>query len=608
MAKKHLLGLMLFFLVACTESNTRPSAPPPADILPSLATPQGSIGCQKMMDDYCTFLYSPDALGNLQLHRPNENLSVLQGETDNDFSQVYFRYAKAKINHRETLPADFLLALTPSDYFNALKKSLIRRPRRMMTLDERLESERLDSIIESAWSSAISETVWTRLAKKFPGVFQLSERQMPPEYELESRKIRRVLISEISKSLWRDDANWHKVEDTFNKLREIYLGVVDQLDIDIKTRENWKQRIMSIKLALPGSLPEISDDECSTTTINAYYYKYLDVITVCAGDFNSEDILLTLAHEMSHALDISRSLYLHKVNSTLGQAESDLRNRVCMDEPVFSCDKWNAFKSSFDDRLFHLGNFQIEVPEFNRCLKRKPTHKIPTSEDLTRISHNITINRYANLAANGYFLRITKKKIPLRNGRLNKNPYYLDPCRYYLWSVGEEAPEEELSSLIYFTAEYRCADPDDPNRFRKSIDLSQNMTEKLLHRVLELEGEFSSWDGMEREGFSSPPMERFADVLGSYAMAEFLKLSPHIADRRAKFLSSSSWQCSEPSLMSHYPDESRIESEYAFSRHSEGLERRREILSPPIREVLTCEKDFEFEECKLPLKSAIAKP
>jgi hypothetical protein len=199
-------------------------------------------------------------------------------------------------------------------------------------------------------------------------------------------------------------------------------------------------------------------------------------------------------------------------------------------------------------------------------------------------------------------LRIIKKKLPLRNGKLNQNPYYLDPCKYYLWSHGEEPPEEELSSLVYFTAEYRCSSPDDGDRFRKAIEVSKDMTEKLLLSMLKLEGEFSTAEAMEREGFSSSPIERFADVLGSFAMSEFLQSSPHITDRRARFLAGSAWQCSEPSLTSRFPDESRVESEYSFTHHSEGLERRREILSEPMRVALNCEKDFEFPECPIPLK------
>ncbi len=603
MVRRRFHFIVLIALCACTGSRPKVTKAPPSDILPALSTPQGIIGCEKMMDDYCTFLYSPENLGNLQVPHLNESLKVLQGETENDFPQVYYRYAKAKLDNKETLPPDFKRALENYNYFGLLKRSLDRPSRRKMGLPERLEAERLDTTLDSEWAAAISETVFSRLAKTFPGVHQLSDREMPPEYEIEAKKIRRALISEISKALWHNDHNWKKVEDTFLKLKVIFTSMIDSLDLDESTKSSWKGRIASMKLALPGSVAAISDDECSTTTINAYYYRYLDVITVCAGDFNSEDILLTLAHEMSHALDVSRTVYLHKIQSALGVAQLDLRNHICQAETEFPCDQWQQFKDNFAERAQNLNVFRYDLPEFNHCLKRKQTNKKPSTEDLSRIAHTITVNRYSKLATNGYFLRIIKKKLPLRSGRLNPNPYYLDPCKYYLWSHSEEPPEEELSSLVYFTAEYRCSNPEDPDRFRKAIEVSKAMTEKLLAAVLKLEGEFSSSDLMEREGFSSSPIERFADVLGSFAMSEFLQSAPHITDRRARFLAGSAWQCSEPSLTSKFPDESRVENEYSFTHHAEGLERRREILSEPMRVTLSCEKDFEFNECPIPLNN-----
>lgn len=603
MVRRNLHYILIIALCACTGSRPKSPKAAPPDVLPALNTPQGIIGCEKMMDDYCAFLYSPETLGNLQVPHLNESLKVLQGETENDFPQVYYRYAKAKLNNKDYLPADFRKALNNYNYFGLLKRSLERKPRTKMTFSERLEAERLDATLDSEWTASINETVWTRLAKQFPGVHQLSDREMPPEYEIEAKKIRRALITEISKTLWHNDRNWKKVEDTFLKLKVIFTSMIDSLDLDDNTRASWKRRIASMKLALPGSTSAIADDECSTTTINAYYYRYLDVITVCAGDFNSEDILLTLTHEMSHALDISRSIYLHKVKSALGVAQADLRENICRSQTEFDCGKWDDFKSNFTERVQNLNVFRYDLPEFNRCLKRKPTKKSPNTDDLTRIAHTLTVNRYSNLATNGYFLRIIKKKIPLRNGRLNQNPYYLDPCKYYLWSHAEEPPEEELSSLVYFTAEYRCSSPTDPDRFRKAIEVSRNMTEKLLYATLKLEGEFSASELMEREGFSSSPIERFADVLGSFAMSEFLQSAPHITDRRARFLAGSAWQCSEPSLTSRYPDESRVENEYSFTHHAEGLERRREILSEPMRVTLNCERDFEFNECPIPLRN-----
>jgi hypothetical protein len=91
-------------------------------------------------------------------------------------------------------------------------------------------------------------------------------------------------------------------------------------------------------------------------------------------------------------------------------------------------------------------------------------------------------------------------------------------------------------------------------------------------------------------------------------MAQLLSESPSLSDRQNRFLASSSWQCLEPSLASHFPEESSIEKEYIFDPHLEGDQRRKELLSEPIREVIACKKDFEFRECLLPLKKPESAP
>jgi hypothetical protein len=128
------------------------------------------------------------------------------------------------------------------------------------------------------------------------------------------------------------------------------------------------------------------------------------------------------------------------------------------------------------------------------------------------------------------------------------------------------------------------------------------MSIDVLRETLRIEGEFSNRSLMETEGYSSSPDERFADVIGSYAMAELLSELPFQWDRQNKFLASSSWQCVKPSLSSHFPEESAIEKEYIFDAHTEGDQRRKELFSEPIRKAIGCEKDFEFRECSLPFK------
>jgi hypothetical protein len=572
-----------------------------------LYTPNEVPKCKAMLDSYCDTLYSPEAQGNLEIKRSTASsapsISVLQGETQNEFSQVFYRYAQAKLNSRSSLPTDFRNALERNSYFTKLRVYLNRPPRAKMSLSQRLESENMNFELGSIWNAAMNEVILSRMSSSFPGYHKIRENNLPIELQLERRRLRRDLISEISKSVWGRDKNWQKVVQGFERLKISFLRMIPQLDIPKDVVTDWSDRIREVQLALPGSSPAISDEECSATTANAYYYTYLNILTVCAGDFNSVDILQTLAHEMAHALGIDRTAYLFEVNSSFGKELATFRANVCKPE-AFSCDDWNDYKSRFRSSLQSLDGFKPQLREFNQCLQRRPTANELQDEDIRRFSRSIVTDRISDLASSDRFLRITKEKMPLRSGKSQKNPNYLNPCEYYLWSQGEEPIHDALTTLVYFTAEYRCSASQGAQRMKDAIETSKAMTQALVEKVLRIEGEFSDRNQLETEGYSSPPYERFADVVGSYALAELLTQIPQTWDRQNVFLASSSWQCVEPSLASHFPDESAIENEYIFDSHTDGDQRQKEMFTAPIREAISCQKDFDFKECSIPFKKS----
>ncbi|MNS81901.1 hypothetical protein D3C72_1156280 [compost metagenome] len=470
-----------------------------------------------------------------------------------------------------------------------------------MNVPQRMAAEKLDYELGSIWSLSINETVLNRMIQKYPGYHQIPDRLIPIELSLERRRVRRNLISEISQAIWRGDKNWIKVEEGFSRLQRSYLRMIAKLDIAEDVRKNWTKRISEVRLVLPGSFPAISNEECSTTTINAYYYTYLNVLTVCAGDFNSEDIIQTLAHEIGHALGIDRAQYLFQIESDFGKKLGSFRTQICQPEK-FSCSDWNEYKSKFSPRLESLDGYHPDLPQFQSCLKRRSTSKSLNPTDIQRFAKNIVSDRISGLASSDRFLRITKSEVPMKNGKFQKNPNFLNPCSYYMWSQGEEPIDDELTTLMYFTAEYRCSEKPLVEKMKSSIEVAKDMSTRVLEKVISIEGEYSGRSVLETEGYSSPNFERFADVIGSYAMAEYLSELPNKWDRQNKFLASSSWQCIEPSLASHFPEESAIEKEYIFDAHTEGDQRRKELFTTPIREAISCEKDFEFEECRLPFK------
>lgn len=559
--------------------------------------------CKALLDSYCGYLYSPEASGNLEIKRTFDSIKILQGETANQLSQVFFRYAEAKLKSQRNLPRDFHRALVRNNYFAKLRVLIERKPLVQMSLADRIAIDHLAYELNALWSAALNQTVITRMTVKYPGFHRLSEKSIPTELSLERVRVRRWLLTEVSRSIWKNDENWRRVEATFERLKGSYARLIASLELGKDEATEWQRQIADLQLILPGSLPSIADEECSSTKANAYYYAHLNAITVCAGDFNSEDILQTLAHEMGHALGIERAQYLFKARSKFGERIARLRQAVCQPNG-WSCGEWEQFYKDFPALLESLNGFRPSLTEAQRCLKRRPTSKTLTDDDIDRFATNIVNDRISSLAARDRFLRITKAQIPMPNGGVQNNPNFLNPCSYYLWSQGEEPIDDELTTLLFFTASYRCSAESNGKKLRNGIEVAQQMSTSLLAKSLRIEGEFSARNELESGGFSSPPGERFADLIGSYAMADYLAHLNEVWDRRAKFLAGSSWLCSEPSLASHYPEENSIEKSFVFDSHAEDEQRRKELMSIPIRNTIQCEKDFEFNECVLPLKTS----
>lgn len=596
---------LIFFALVVSACAVAPSVPPKPDLKiyssePATPTTGSMPACKGLFDNYCGYLYSPEALGNIEIKRGQTAIQILEGDTNNQISQVFYRYSWAKIRNQHEFPKDFYRVLTRSNYFSKLESFLRRKPRESMSLAERLQSEQLGTELSFLWQSALNEALMLRVASRFPKYYRLSDNFVPVEWDLERRRIRRNLISEISQAVWKNDENWSRVEQTFSRLKESYLSLIQHLDIEPALRADWTERIKEVKLVLPGSIPEIANEECSATTSNAYYFTYLNVLTVCAGDFNSEDILQTLSHELGHALDFERTKYIYTSKSQFGQSLAKLRRNVC--EPQnFSCEEWHDYRDRFSHNLESLSGFQAQLPSLQQCLKRRPTVKVLTSPDSHRIAEEIVNDRVSDLATSDRFLRITKSTVPMPDGKSQRNLNFLNPCSYYLWSRGEEPVDDELTTLMYFTAEYRCTELPPAQRLKNAIDVAKEMTVKLVDRVLSMEGEFSDRVELENAGFASPPEERFADVIGSHAMAEFLNQIPQVWDRRNKFLAGASWLCLAPSLASHFPEENSVQSAYVNDAHADADQRRKELFTSPLRESIGCEKDFEFKECELPL-------
>jgi hypothetical protein len=594
-----LLTFIAFTFAGC--SSIRKPSPEINSLTPPVVPIESSNGqgCLGLLNQYCDSLYAPGAEGNLIINkRRGTPIYILQGKTVNGLNQVFYELAKSKIRNKDYFPADFLAVLKAHRYFQKVEDLLERKPYKSMNMTDRLESSELESDVDYIWSLSVRDTLMMRISKKFPEYPTISEDLLPPEITHFEKTERRILLSQISHATWKDHPNWKKVTSAFELLRKNYLHVIANLSIPQSVRDEWKKRIESLALVLPGSMPEIADQDCTSTTINAYYYSNLNVLTVCAGDFNSEDILLTLAHEMGHALDIEHSLNLFfqqsEFSKDLGQVNKDL----CESPKTFSCDHWQKFKDAAAGSLPELGEFHPELPKLNECLKREKQTRALDATSIERFAKLAIKDRIRNIADEEAFLRITQEKLPLRNGKKAFNPSHLNPCHYLQTRWDTEPLDSDLGMLTAFTAEYQCSkEKDQAERLKNSIIYAQMLYTEVLKNMITSEGQFSDRRSLVEENYSSSPVERFADLIGSYVVAETMKNDPSIWDRRMTYFASNSWQCSGPSLSTAFPKETLLMRQYLQDSHTDGDERKKEILSLPIRQALSCNQDFQWNEC-----------
>ena len=556
--------------------------------------------CLSMVEDFCQTLFAPENQGSLKFEIAGSKYHIRRGETENDFKEADYEFMKAQLQAWAKLPAEFRENLNENDYRVKLEKHLRRMARTKMDLKERIATMRAEEEINSIWNLAFRETVLTKMEKSVPGYAKIKEDFMPLEIRYESERQRRILLSRVARAIWAEHENWKKVERKFERVRAVFqIMVAEQKHLAPELKADWAYRLASVKLMIPGADPEVEMGACFKNEANAYYFREENYITVCAGDFNSDEIEQTLAHEMSHALDVGRSRYLYQVSSPVGSALHDLKEMSC-GKSKFSCEKWNQAKNAFPSYLSHMFAFKPQVREFNQCLQEKEVKEDIPEDYLGRVAKEGVEGILSDLAKRSVFLRIISPTLPLPNGTAQKNPVHMNPCGYYLWDNKVQPLDEDVSLLLFFTAEYRCnSNKDRAERFKTAIETAKSLQTSFAKAMIAMEGEFSGRYRLDRDGYSSSPTERFADALGQMVFARILKEEPDVRKRRARYLANNAWLCRKPSLQQLFTAEAKIQRSYYVEPHSETNQRKKELLTEDIRDTLKCRRDFDANQCRL---------
>lgn len=606
--KKFILGLCVsavllsFLIVRLWQEKTKlKSAINEVNLIEysQYQVPGDKIGCKKMVDTFCTHLYSKEAQGNLQISGPKLQFLAQQGHTKNNFDAAWFAFYKTRLENKERLPKDLRAALTKRNFFSNLNKILSRPNKKSFHLEQGIDARDLEEHVDRSWESAVDETILRRLEKKYQGSFKLTEDEITQEVDLERSRIKYHLWSEISIALWSQHPRWKTVEKDFEKIRGSFRTAIENFPLAPTVRKAWLDKLKKIKLTIPGQTPLTANMNCIGTSRNAHYYPYLNTITVCAGYFNGGEQIQTLAHELAHAFDYNSRLIDFQQATKLSTQLKSLREVVCKQKPE-ACSVWNSFREQYQNTIEDVESYAPEIAQFHACLQKNHPSKQLTPAIIAEKTQKMVRDRFSKLTENSSFFRLTSPQIPTPLGDHIDNPNLMNPCAYELWDNPTRPLDTEFNTLLFFTAAYRCEE-DSPSKLRKSIEISKEMTGALLKAVVQNEREFSPRYDLQSDSLSSPPIERFADRLASFAVAEYLKQYPKYIERRAHFLASSFWLCDKPNLRSNNYEQFQTLSDLIIDKavHPENEERFKDWLSKPMREQLACRLDFQHQECHL---------
>jgi hypothetical protein len=308
---------------------------------------------------------------------------------------------------------------------------------------------------------------------------------------------------------------------------------------------------------------------------------------------------------MAHALGPKRDFLLRKRDSDLGKALFAVRAEVCNGAPLKECPKsWKAVSENktLQPLLSSVKSWEPPLPGFYSCLQYKTIKATPSPEFIATQADSTARDNNDWLANPNreWMLKFAKKDLIFPDARREPNPHYLNPCGLDKPKFEEFDIEDAQPAL--FTAAFICADAklSDAEKIRQAGETAARIQAAVLEKTIPLGGKFSHNQRMISSGFSEEADERFADAIANRVYARMLKLvGPSPSERRKAFLASESSYCDPPSLDLEYPDEAQVQKEFSYEAHAIARQRRYELLSQPIREVLGCKKDFNLKECEL---------
>lgn len=594
------------YLRELSELESMLEANPDCSALPEDYRPT----CNSLTDNFCATLYNSNNKGVMDVH----DGKIQQGRSPTSKTRLYvLEHYKALIACLPRLPKDLQPRAEPT--FRMLQEALDEEPKLQgdRTLWQRKVSDAL-----RAFNRAVDDTLLERKNTAYPDIMKKSADDRSVEEEEKLDALEHDLKDAILRARYEEHPNWIRVKNAYAKAKQDILDELSQLKIPAAEKEAMMKRIREAKLSLPFTNPDSvgADEDCGSTTVNAYYFRRRNVLVACAGFFNayqSESALyFVIAHELGHAIDTnSQSELDYRKKSPVAAA---LQKLVGSPGPAYSCEEWSELKTK--GALKPQENFvnrreQHPLDKLASCLKDRSELE-PLSFDRVKRSVDRSVRGVLSWYADrNLFLQMAQPTMT-KYGEVEENEYYFRPDLLMQSWYGDQSKEElprTVDALEIFTQALSCQTLErDGKKFDyHGAPTSADRTE-LFQRAIKETGailkvkdmDYLSYCGhtcsdLVDENLASDTGENFADWVAVRVGKHYLARKKSMSDKREASALATSLFCTEPSLYNDAPDLALVEKKFSMQEHPDSRLRRISFYTRESAALLGCQLDPEAQ-------------
>jgi hypothetical protein len=555
----------------------------------------------------------------------NKIIPLRFGVAKNGTSESFMAFELTKLENKKHLPLNFLKILNHRKYFQKLELFLKKLTNESKHNNLQIENRRLGSQLGSIWEDSIREVLELEIEKLHPGfISKMYEDRnfryypdalpktdhkvggvfLPLQWKIDYNFLEQNLLSTINKSIWEKSHKWNTLKKAFLEVKELYIEMIERSSRFKFTpelvKQEWIKRIRNEDILIPGSDPFNPSASCATTLDNAYRYNKGGV-TYCAGYISAMPPKRILAHELSHALAEQHSQYLFENNLEIKKRLKNIILNLSHNNESATCPKgWQNFKADFSNLIKDFDYYIPLRPEFLSCLQTRDILAIPSKEYINQRALARVREGISREATSNFFLQISKPTTFTNDGLEWKNSTYLNPTSFTNWDEKNYMLKHDFTMDFFFASEYACSNSSLPpsQRLENAINVTQDMAIRLSEKLIVLGGKFSSDRDMVSRDYAEDTDERFADAMASELSAYHYAKIESLNDRRKLFFAEHASFCNPISIREMYVDEAQVQNKFSLESHAAGKQRKIDVLTLPMRDVLQCKLDFVPKNCE----------